>query len=291
MKYFCLLLVRILWFALLLMEQQICSENKSSTHMMACVPKAYFLEHFTMQLCRESAANLLEKLLDCKLHLLGSIRPPAPGCLLARWDDITVVDVDGNLPAIKDAENQRGFVHCSKKEHFVNPPLFTFCSNSPSVMAKIRRDCLTAGEFVFACIWLCASRNSQQSLHGSPHKLFPSVKRVLKQILFMVKTLKSSHLLLQLYNKLCLEKYKKTNILVLFTKTGWGTVFYAAQRANLVKSACAALPEEILNSDLDIDTMCDKLKQLVTDPVYWKGVTAMEALFKTTSSCCMLASL
>jgi hypothetical protein len=35
--------------------------------MMACIPKAYFLEHFTMQLCRKSTVSLLEKLLDCKL--------------------------------------------------------------------------------------------------------------------------------------------------------------------------------------------------------------------------------
>ena len=39
-----------------------------------------------------------------------------------------------------------------------------------------------------------------------------------------------------------------------------------------------------MNADLDID-MCDKLKQLVTDPAYWKGVAAFEVLFRTTSSC------
>jgi hypothetical protein len=35
----------------------------------------------------------------------------------------------------------------------------------------------------------------------------------------MVKTLKSSHLLQQLFDKLCLQKYKKTYVLILFTKT------------------------------------------------------------------------
>ena len=37
-----------------------------------------------MQLRRESAANLLEKLLDCRLRLLGSIRGPVPGYSLSR---------------------------------------------------------------------------------------------------------------------------------------------------------------------------------------------------------------
>ena len=57
-----------------------------------------------------------------------------------------------------------------------------------------------------------------------------------------------------------------------------------AQRASVVKAACAALPSEILNSDLDIN-VSDQLKRQVTDPMYWKGVAAMEALFKTISTC------
>jgi hypothetical protein len=79
-------------------------------------------------------------------------------------------------------------------------------------------------------------------------------------------------------------KVQRTYVLILFTKTRWGTVFFAAQRANVVKAACAALPSEIVHSDLDID-IPDKLKQLLTDPLYWKGVSAMETLFKTISSC------
>ena len=83
-----------------------------------------------------------------------------------------------------------------------------------------------------------------------------------------------------------MEKCKKTKtyILILFTKARWGTVHYAAQRASLVKTACASLPGEIMNSDLDIN-MTDKLKTLVTDRTYWKGVVAFEVLFRTISSC------
>jgi hypothetical protein len=35
--------------------------------------KGILLEHFTMELCQESASNLLEKCLDSKLRLFGSI--------------------------------------------------------------------------------------------------------------------------------------------------------------------------------------------------------------------------
>jgi hypothetical protein len=49
-------------------------QGKQVINMMACGPKSFILEHFMMELCRESAANLLEKLLNYKLCLLRSIR-------------------------------------------------------------------------------------------------------------------------------------------------------------------------------------------------------------------------
>jgi hypothetical protein len=48
-------------------------QGKQVINMMACGLKLFFLEHFMMELCKKSAANLLEKLLNCKLHLLKSI--------------------------------------------------------------------------------------------------------------------------------------------------------------------------------------------------------------------------
>jgi hypothetical protein len=66
-------------------------QGKQVINMMACGPKPFFLEHFTMELRRESAANLLEKLLNCKLCLLGSIRQPALGFVLSRDVKLKVV--------------------------------------------------------------------------------------------------------------------------------------------------------------------------------------------------------
>ncbi len=55
------------------------------------------------------------------------------------------------------------------------------------------------------------------------------------------------------------------------------------QRASTVKAACATLLGEILNAELDID-ICDRLKALVIDLAYWKGVVTMETFFMTISS-------
>jgi hypothetical protein len=43
-------------------------------------------------------------------------------------------------------------------------------------------------------------------------------------------------------------------------------------------------PGDILHAELDTD-LCDELKALISDPAHWKGVTAMEMLFMTISSC------
>jgi hypothetical protein len=203
-------------------------QGKQVINMMACGPKPFFLEHFTMELRKEnvanllekllncklhllgSVANLLEKLLNCKLHLLGSIHQLAPSFVLSR--DVIMFD-DNDVEMVEQQEE--GQV-CTKNEHFINPSMFCFYSDSPSVMVKLHKECLKTKEFVFA--YSCAP-HAIHNLCMDLIKNFLGVKHILKQIVFMVKTLKSSHLLLQLFDKLCLEKFKKTYVLILFTKT------------------------------------------------------------------------
>jgi len=48
--------------------------GKQVINMMAYGPKSFFLEHFTMELRKESVANMLEKLLNYKLRLRELIR-------------------------------------------------------------------------------------------------------------------------------------------------------------------------------------------------------------------------
>jgi hypothetical protein len=54
-------------------------QGKQIINLMACGPMAFFLEHFSMELRRESVENLYEKLIDCKRRLLLTIRELAPG--------------------------------------------------------------------------------------------------------------------------------------------------------------------------------------------------------------------
>lgn len=141
-----------------------------------------------MQLhCKRSATNLLEQLLDCKLRLLASIRLPAPGYSLLTCNVGTIGnDAEGVDPIIGD--NDVGpVVSCSNNSHFLNPPMFTFCSNSPSVMLKLQKECIASNELVFA--YGCAT-HAFHNLCMDLIKHFPGVKLVLKQDLYIVKMLR-----------------------------------------------------------------------------------------------------
>jgi hypothetical protein len=113
-------------------------QGKQIINMMACGPMAFFLEHFSMELRRESAENLYEKLIDCKRRLLLTIRELAPGF---------VSHIVGSDAGDDNADPQQV---ATLNEHFVGVPMFTFCSDSPSVMIKLRRLCIQDTEFLFA---------------------------------------------------------------------------------------------------------------------------------------------
>jgi hypothetical protein len=76
-------------------------QRKQVINMMACGPKPFFLEHFTMELRKENAANLLDKLLNCKLRLLGLIHQPTPGFVLSR--DVEMFD-NSNVEVVEQQE-------------------------------------------------------------------------------------------------------------------------------------------------------------------------------------------
>ncbi len=130
---------------------------------------------------------MLKKLLNYKLRLLGLIRQSAPGLVLLK--DVGMFD-DNDIEVVEQQEKRQV---CTKNEHFINPPMFYFSNDSPSVMVKLRKECLKTKEFAFA--YSCAP-HAIHNLCMDLIKNFPAMKHILKQIVFMVKTLKSSHLFL-----------------------------------------------------------------------------------------------
>jgi hypothetical protein len=235
-------------------------QGKQVINMMACSPMAFFLEHFTMELCRESADNLYCKLMDCKRRLLLTIRNLAPGFQPA-------LDLTGDSDS------------CNK--HFVNAPMFSFCSDLSSVMVKLRRLCIQDDEFVFA--FGCAL-HVLHNLCMDLVKEFPGIKNIVKHMVFLVKTIRKTHLIQQQFDKVSKEKYGQTLVLILFTKKRWGTRCDAAKRLNRVRTAICQLPTEILSNELDID-LAPELRNIILDVAFWKGLAALEVLFSTICPC------
>jgi hypothetical protein len=87
-----------------------------------------------------------------------------------------------------------------------------------------------------------------------------------------------------LFDKISNEKYGQTLVLILFTKTRWGTICDAAKRFNRVRTAICQLPIEILSNELDID-LAPELRDVILDATFWKGLAALEVLFSTICAC------
>ncbi len=164
---------------------------------------AFFLEHFMMEVRRESADNLYCKLMDCKRRLLLTIHNLAPEFQPA-------LDLTG------DSDSDDNMMAATSNKHFVNAPMFSFCSDSPSVMVKLRRLCIQDDEFVFT--FGCAL-HALHNLCMDLVKEFPGIKNIVKHMVFLVKTIRKMHLIQQLFNKISKEKYGQTLVLILFTKT------------------------------------------------------------------------
>ncbi len=244
-------------------------QGKQIINLMACGPMAIFLEHFSMELRRESVENLYKKLIDCKCCLLLTIRELAPGFISQ------VVNSDA---CDDNADPQQV---ATLNEHFVGTLMFTFCSDSPSVMIKLRRLCIQDTEFLFA---FGCSPHALHNLCMDLVKEFPVVKLIVKQIVFLVKSIRKTHLIQQLFDKICKEKYGITLVLILFTKTRWGTVRDTAKRLNRVRTAMCQLPTEFMSNNLDIDLLKD-LRDLILTAAFWKGLVAVEVLFSVICSC------
>jgi hypothetical protein len=115
-------------------------------------------------------------------------------------------------------------------------------------------------------------------------KEFSGIKNIVKHMVFLVKTIRKTHLLQQLFDKISKEKYGQTMVLILFTNTCWGTICDAAKRLNHVRTAICQLLTEILSNELNID-LAPKLRDVILDAAFWKGLVALEVLFSTICAC------
>lgn len=121
-------------------------------------------------------------------------------------------------------------------------------------MIKLRKDSLNTKQFVL--VYVCVPY-AIKDLCMDIIKAFFSVKHFLKLILYQIYTIKSSHLFLWHFDKLRLEKLKKKYILLVLTKSRWGTMFFTTQRTKKIKVPFTTLLEIILNADLDTNITDD----------------------------------
>jgi hypothetical protein len=75
--------------------------------------------------------------------------------------------------------------------------------------------CIQDDEFIFA--FGCAL-HALHNLCMDMVKESPGIKSIVKHMVFLVKTIRKTHLVQQLFDKISKEKYGQTLVLILFTK-------------------------------------------------------------------------
>jgi hypothetical protein len=164
--------------------------GKQVINLMACGPLAFFLEHFNMELRRESAAHLFDKLVDCKHRLRASIRQPIDGFSVAPTNE----DDDVELAADGDEDIVLRIATLDKQ--FKNTPVFCVCSDSPSVMVALHRRCMESKEFLFA---FGCTPHALQNFCMDLIKKFEEPRLIVKNLILMVKGIRSVHMIFALF--------------------------------------------------------------------------------------------
>jgi hypothetical protein len=166
-----------------------------------------------MKTQRENSANLLTKLRTTRHNLraaMGYIDYRAPIATTAAAEP----------PNLKKEE-----------------PMWTLCSDSPTVMTSLRSRALDTGFFTFA--FGCAPH----ALHNLCMDWMKAdlVKKVVSAHLYIVKEIKKVHLLSAMFDKLCEREFHKKYSLILFTRTRWGTVLAMLERMLEVKKVLTGM--------------------------------------------------
>ena len=239
--------------------------GKQVLNHMVCGPQAFFWSHFSMNLTRETAANLFTKLLNCKARLREAIGLPL-------------------RPTNRETEIKEDDVELAQVQR--DEPMWCLSTDSPSVMTCLRQLAIRSKEFTFA--FGCAA-------HGG-HNLCmdwlknPIIKTIVSENVFIVNKINEMHLLNSMFDRVVLEKFGRPYALILFTKSRWCTSAQMLKRNLLVKSALIAMPHMIDHDDKYSDVSMEAdLHEAILDTNHWKGTAGLEELLKPL--CCAITHL
>lgn len=115
-------------------------------------------------------------------------------------------------------------------------------------------------------------------------------KDVIKKCVFIMKTIKNNGMLRKIFDKICMEKHKRTFSLPLYCKTRWSSVNYMLMRLLQLRSVVSFIPHALLHerNTYGIDeSYClpPALSAVVLDPDVWKQAEAAHGVFHHICQC------
>lgn len=161
----------------------------------------------------------------------------------------------------------------------------SFISDSCNLMVRVRNELVEEKrvDWAYGCV-----AHALNNFCEDIGKL--KFSTVLKEALFVSKTIRNKHLLRKLYEVLCEEKLGKPYAMVLYSKTRWSSVNFMLQRVLETKSVLAHIPLSVvadlerLKLDEDIDVP-QELTQLVTSKQFWDRVQQASLAYDPICTC------
>jgi hypothetical protein len=199
---------------------------------------------------RENTVNLLQKLRSTRHRLrvsMGYIDKRAPIALTAAAEP----------PNLKKEE-----------------PLWTLCSDSPTVMTSLRSKALDTGLFTFS--FGCAPH----ALHNlcMDYMKVDSFKTCVSKHVYMVKEIKKTHLLSSMFDSLCEATLGRKYSLILFTRTRWGTALAMLKRMLLLKKVITGMPvAKAYDKKYKEMPLTEDLKKVMQDEIMWSNTEVVVA--------------
>ncbi|OQR85487.1 hypothetical protein ACHHYP_11771 [Achlya hypogyna] len=220
--------------------------GKPILNIMLCGPHGFFVEHFTLDNARETAANLL--------HKVKSVKDMCNDYFLAAQLNKTTT---------------YGFLAAPETR------LWSLCTDSPSVMVSLRR--LAVADHTVSFAFGCAP-HALNNMCLDWMKV-PSIKSTIASGVAIVTGVRRVHLLLAAFDTLCSQQLQQQLTLVLFTKTRWSTCRAMLQRLLRVQHVLQFLPMYIRRpGSAAASSLPAALEATLLDATLWGQFALVDAL-------------
>ena len=283
--------------ALVYLSDGVSNVKRNTVHNnLICCPEPFFIEYSHFNLSRETAVNVAKKIMDFRYRSTLWLHPRIKED--EQWFHL-ILKGDRKIQRPPDGSDQ--------VSAFVRMTLY--CSDSCNQMIAVRRTLLgTYYNFVpchsryYVILMICSvvyilRTDFFDAVYGDPSHcgnnlcldilLLPGPKEILRQAMFVVKTIRNVNLIRRLFERSCSRMLGFVLTLVLYSKTRWSSSNRMFLKLTLCRSVISAMPTSLIMNDASASNveLPSGLVDIVSRPLLWNGAKATHFVLDAVCQC------